>query len=744
MTSKRRHLLYRGRLIDGKLSIGLRHVRCTLAMKVQADYANGITTKLTATPAVLFKGQALSAYNLSVAMDGRGKAVATPHGRIPVKALLECGVSFLGRDADGMLLSPKVVPNSACMDEGISDIMGRCVKLDCDKYVQPRSEDFLQNAREHLRQLIRFGLTGGLLLHKLEPHYDFVCEIVRAYAHEYPASRTLVILPPNVLKERTLPQLPNIGYASTLLLPDEITAKQWDLVVLMPSGKEYLNYTISRDKSMQRLKRRVTLVILTEEYRYKALQDSRIAKALGLNLECDIDKIFLSERQKKTIGTLHNAVEMVLNNFDNSIKNKFIQEQDNSAYLTGYLYKQFINAAREYEGVISDKCAFIPYLTFTPMYSGMNTKQKGWYFYWRDCVREGNYLPNISIGYLLLYMLEMVHGIGTQDGIAGLIEIYNAYQKLMGDSACTHTFSLIRYVWIKQRGIVGIHKLYTQLNIQQYTALDINLYLHSVVRSDDYPQEPIPLELLNQLCSFQFLSTKLFETDSFFPNLFKKCMHHLESTLFARYGQYTLEIVRPRERQTFGLNPMACKEYMQYNRLVLTIYDYFNCQQVRDHIAAIVKHTENAYRKSIRRQGVVNKYFIDKITQSIIDSFFAASEQPATKKSAQAVQSMQQPEPAQSVVVTIDHAAVASIMKESEQIIEILRVDEEETAPVVVQQAPSSYKPHHQAIIDAYNNGATEAELQQIAAQSGKMLSTLIDEINEIAIDETGDILIDN
>lgn len=91
--------------------------------------------------------------------------------------------------------------------------------------------------------------------------------------------------------------------------------------------------------------------------------------------------------------------------------------------------KQFVQQARALEERRGEPAPFVPFMSYWPTYEQMSEAQRSWYFYWRSEVRGGQYLFT-DLSYVFVYLYELIHGIGWQDpkqGYALWMGIWEAY-----------------------------------------------------------------------------------------------------------------------------------------------------------------------------------------------------------------------------------------------------------------------------------------------------------------------------
>jgi hypothetical protein len=93
-------------------------------------------------------------------------------------------------------------------------------------------------------------------------------------------------------------------------------------------------------------------------------------------------------------------------------------------------YGSFRKAALVYYDFKTAKCDFEPFFSYMPQYSQLNSKQKSFYFYWRDSVRRENYIRT-DYSYLYLYVYEILNlpdKIPPERGLELLIALWRAYR----------------------------------------------------------------------------------------------------------------------------------------------------------------------------------------------------------------------------------------------------------------------------------------------------------------------------
>ncbi|RRJ65668.1 hypothetical protein EHV15_24150 [Paenibacillus oralis] len=91
--------------------------------------------------------------------------------------------------------------------------------------------------------------------------------------------------------------------------------------------------------------------------------------------------------------------------------------------------RHFAEEARKRVNEQGEPAPFAPFMSYWPTYEHMMESQQKWYFYWRSEVRDGRY-PDTDLSYIFVYAYELINGVGwsdPQEGYAELNRIWIAY-----------------------------------------------------------------------------------------------------------------------------------------------------------------------------------------------------------------------------------------------------------------------------------------------------------------------------
>ncbi|SEN44278.1 TerB N-terminal domain-containing protein [Paenibacillus sp. OK076] len=93
--------------------------------------------------------------------------------------------------------------------------------------------------------------------------------------------------------------------------------------------------------------------------------------------------------------------------------------------------KRFVEEARQLMEVEGEQAPWVPFMSYWPTYGVMNEPQRHWYMYWRTEVRQGRF-PDTDLSYLFVHIYELINGIGwqePQEGYDQLKELWINYRE---------------------------------------------------------------------------------------------------------------------------------------------------------------------------------------------------------------------------------------------------------------------------------------------------------------------------
>lgn len=94
-------------------------------------------------------------------------------------------------------------------------------------------------------------------------------------------------------------------------------------------------------------------------------------------------------------------------------------------------YEDFVNTAEKLLPLHGKPCPHVPFFSYVPQYSQLDRARLAWYLHFRDCVRRGEY-PETDYSYILLLIYEIINlsdKIPPTEGRDLLLGLWRGYRK---------------------------------------------------------------------------------------------------------------------------------------------------------------------------------------------------------------------------------------------------------------------------------------------------------------------------
>lgn len=439
--------------------------------------------------------------------------------------------------------------------------------------------------------------------------------------------------------------------------------------------------------------------------------------------------------------------------------------------------KQYLNEAQKLASRKVKQTKFVPlespFTSYSHDYQVLNQEQRQWYFYWRDQVRQGQYLAT-DLAYIFIYAPELVHLVGV-DGPN------DAYQRL-------------RALWLNYRDQhPKIEPYLLSWMLSLVTAYDCEVSSRDVLLTPeafnftvsiapdvlfaqyvggDFRELPIPL--LEKYVDYAIQRSSFYtsEHEALVQQVLPASID-IVNTYQANNGNGPLF-----NRQTSAPVIIELKRCWRADQTYLDwpmrlyfedVPAYSQNQKLRRYLTGIVKYTENKLREEKNFRGRLRVLGLDRVTRTLIDRLIAhnghvISPPPAVPK------------------IEIDLSQVDRLRAESEEVLSMLQIEEEaiiddsiptpepmaelvniqpvaeaairepvmetegvETEDVMWAEFARALKSYQVETLAAIIDGSDpKAAIHHIATAQFLMPTMLVDDINELARDILGDILIES
>jgi TerB N-terminal domain/TerB-C domain len=426
----------------------------------------------------------------------------------------------------------------------------------------------------------------------------------------------------------------------------------------------------------------------------------------------------------------------------------------------------FIKEARSHADRREVSASFVPFVSYRPTYSSMDLKQKRWYFYWRDLVRQGQFVDT-DLSYIYLMAYELINSVGVsgpENGFRQLLVLWRQYR--------TRYPHLNNYLpdWLEDFAFVHHLTIDPKDLMLEYDPQWSYRFEELVGQYAKVPPSKMPLGMIARLSHHDFEQSNFFqdgnqEIVSRFVGLALDLVdHQLRESSKSSEGIFET-FAPPAGRHTYRqVFSGAHYDGPQAKRTVREPPAYSQHPPLQEFLKGIVKHTENRLREATGFKTRLRSFEILDEHRAIIDRLIPVAK-PEPKRTAKS--KLIAPEPSVAPVrIELDLGRVQALQTESNEVREMLLSGLEDEVvirpPVIVTAVPvpSIIEPVSvgsgwQALSSLLSDTQIEAlrivlegqrvmfTLREIANREGTMPELLLDAINEAALETVGDAILD-
>ncbi|MCW3794706.1 TerB N-terminal domain-containing protein [Paenibacillus sp. LS1] len=438
--------------------------------------------------------------------------------------------------------------------------------------------------------------------------------------------------------------------------------------------------------------------------------------------------------------------------------------------------KRFVEEAKQWAEMEGDVSPWVPFMSYWPTYGVMNEAQRKWYLYWRKEVRQGCY-PDTDLSYLFVHIYELINGIGwqnPQDGYDQLKQLWVNYRERLPQLNIYMQEWMVDYVLVHQMETSLSEVMDLSGGYLPAEMLDMELQRILQDKVSD-----ISLNMLQRYYDYDITLSKFYRDggkevmEQYIPRVMALVDSYLERT--PQVG--LLPEFEPNDERTVEriLFRKAVYDDSIYGRAVS--FRYMPIGEQADFVqmvTRIYRCTENKLRELLGFRGRLRGQTLEPELANLIERYL---DKAYATEQAEAVE---QP------VIQIDTEKLASLQQESEYVRMALTIEEDhpsevkdditptegsmEPAPSVVEietGAPeelirlqwdesaeadldeewllfvNELSPQQVQAIHALLGESPDMELMHLAEKYGTMPTLLLDEINDVAMETIGDLLID-
>ena len=278
---------------------------------------------------------------------------------------------------------------------------------------------------------------------------------------------------------------------------------------------------------------------------------------------------------------------------------------------------------------------FVPFTSYLPQYSQMSRNQLLYYLAFRDSVRAGNCpdFPGAGTAYILLYAYEILNlpdEIPPESGMRLLCGLWAHYRDsdpridtFFGE--WTADYAMIHDVPLSPVIYPCLPQIVKKAQFKEF-------YLDTLLGS----AEALPILTDIFLEGFSDYDYKTSRYYRLHQAAYDKTMHEvLQSVLTAAYdaGREPFSLTREfRINRDAYAGAIAQTEVKK--RLAITFTSFLRSEKPREWVTAVVKYTENRLRKRLSLRSSLRVDSLSPADQAVIDAYFGADPVPAKKKTA--------------------------------------------------------------------------------------------------------------
>lgn len=419
-------------------------------------------------------------------------------------------------------------------------------------------------------------------------------------------------------------------------------------------------------------------------------------------------------------------------------------------------YHDFLEEAKRYASVEGSLCDYVPFFSYVPQYNQLSEAQLAYYFWFRTCFLRGEKIK-IDYSYVLLWIYERINlgdFLDVRETQRILTELWLSYHKefpalsaKLADWICD--FSLIHQLPPPESADSELVR--SVLTLKEF-------YLP--MPNDD--MERCARILLKYCSSYDYHSSK-FATEENLP-LFD-C--HVPNALVRAVAYYSSdgEILSRLSSRDCTLSRDAyagalCTSEAGY-RLEIQYCSFSRSNELRFLVGDIVKYSENKIRTYLNVKSKMTVYSISNELQKILNEYFQeqlpGKRQTVPKSKAQPYEALydvphkplslsdaarierESWQTTEKLVSSFEESSVPEVPTVSEPLV---LSEQEESAEADGETDLRTRLAPYLSVISALRQGNPRAVSEQAKA-FGKMPEALADEINAIAAECYGDILLE-
>ena len=282
-------------------------------------------------------------------------------------------------------------------------------------------------------------------------------------------------------------------------------------------------------------------------------------------------------------------------------------------------YENFRRAALLYFDCKGERCDFVPFYSYLPQYSQLSLEQRSYYLYFRDRIRQGEYIKtDYSYIYLFVYeILNLPDKIPAKEGLELLIRLLREYRRAFPRIEAQLT------AWIEDYCLV--HRLpcpVAELGDMLHSVISMSRLKEFYFGGLDFDSREVVDAMVAYLSDYDLRRAKIFDGECR-ELLWQNFRGAMRAVLI--YLKKNGELTPDGERKTLLRDafPASLCTHTVKSKLEIEYFALESCDSLRRSVTAAVRYTENMLRAVM---GVKSRLGVTGLPDALkreIDEYFA-------------------------------------------------------------------------------------------------------------------------
>ncbi len=284
----------------------------------------------------------------------------------------------------------------------------------------------------------------------------------------------------------------------------------------------------------------------------------------------------------------------------------------------------FILEARRFAEYVPERAEFVPFTCYWPIYTKMSREQRAWYFYWRQSFREGRVLKT-DLSYIFILIYELINrAYGTaQENLDTLFALWKAYRREFArldyymPLYCAD-FMIVNGMTERLGEIADSFPLQPGF-MRPFAELYLNEKLKGGLHTLDFT-------LLCQFLDYNIRASRFYAlNETLCRETIAQVLEKIDLALVSARGETLLSAFRPEPATAIwtAYSGAVCGRAAA-RQIEASYLPYLSYPALRDFLTAVCKHTENTLRKKHKYAGRLRGYTLSRDVQTLIEKTVGA------------------------------------------------------------------------------------------------------------------------